>query len=73
MAIEKASPAELIEKFTARVEAAAKENQQFLAKIKENDAIILKLQGALETLQYLESGGGEEVPEEPTTETPSEE
>jgi hypothetical protein len=73
MAIEKASPAELIEKFTARIQAAANENEQLRAKLRENESIILKLQGAVETLQYLESGGGEEVQEEPTTETPSEE
>ena len=72
MAIDKASPAELIEKFNARIQAAVNENQQITAKLKENEAIILKLQGAVETLQYLKSGGGEEVPEEPT-ETPTEE
>ena len=71
MTIEKASPAELIEKFNARIQAALNENQQITAKLKENEAIILKLQGAVETLQYLESDG-EEVPEEPT-ETPTEE
>ena len=71
MTIENASPAELIEKFNARIQAAVNENQQITAKLKANGAIILKLQGAVETLQYLESDG-EEVPEEPT-ETPTEE
>jgi len=70
MTVEKATPAELIEKFSARIQAAATENEQLRAKLRENESIILKLQGAVETLQYLESGGGE-VPEEP--ETPSEE
>lgn len=47
------APEVLLEQFKSRYEALVAENQQLVAKIKENEQIALKLQGAMETIQYL--------------------
>ena len=54
--VEKVSPEELKDQFTDRLTKLVNENNQLAAKIKENETTALKLQGALETLQYLEDG-----------------
>mgnify|MGYP006280087421 CR=1 FL=1 len=58
------APEVLLEQFKARYEAIVAENQQLVAKIKENEQIALKLQGAMETIQYLNP----ETAETPETE-----
>jgi hypothetical protein len=47
------APEALLEQFKARYDAIVNENQQLLAKIRDNEQIALKLQGAMETIQYL--------------------
>ena len=53
MAIEKVSPAEMAQSFKTRYESLIEENKKLATKIKENEITALKLQGALETLDYL--------------------
>jgi hypothetical protein len=59
------APEALLEQFKARYDAIINENQQLLAKIRENEQVALKLQGAMETIQYLnpELNGTEEKTE----------
>ena len=52
MAIEKVSQAEMHSQFKERYAKLIEENQQLAAKIKENEVTALKLQGAIETLEY---------------------
>ena len=52
MTVEKVSQEELHANFKARLQTLIAENQQMAQKIKENEATALKLQGALETLEY---------------------
>lgn len=47
------APEVLLEQFKARYDAIVNENQQLLAKIRDNEQVALKLQGAMETIQYL--------------------
>lgn len=54
MAIEKSSPEELLTQFRERYQSLVTENQQLAQKIKENEAIALKLLGAIEALEYLD-------------------
>ncbi len=56
--VEKVSPEELKAQFTERLQKLIQENNSLAAKIKENETTALKLQGALETLQYLEDSDG---------------
>lgn len=53
MAIEKSSPEELVTQFRERYQNIVNENQQLAQKIKENEAVALKLLGAIEALEYL--------------------
>lgn len=53
MTIEKSSPEELITQFRERYQNIVNENQQLAQKIKENEAVALKLLGAIEALEYL--------------------
>jgi len=64
MTIEKSSPEELLAQFREKYEALAKENQELARKIKENESQALKLLGAIETLNYLNT-----EPEEESAET----
>ena len=52
MTIDKVSQDELHGQFKQRLQNIIAENQQLAQKIKENEAVALKLQGALETLEY---------------------
>jgi|TARA_B100002019_G_scaffold119955_1_gene102954 hypothetical protein len=52
MTVEKVSQEELHAQFKTRLQSLIAENQQMAQKIKENEATALKLQGALETLEY---------------------
>ena len=58
------APDKLLEQFKLRYESIIQENQQLAAKIRENEQTALKLQGALETIQYLYPEQTPEVEEE---------
>jgi len=44
---------ELLDDFKKRFTALRDENQQLAAKVRDNETQMLKLQGAIETLEYL--------------------
>ena len=52
MTIEKVSQEDMLKQFRERFSKIVEENQQLAAKIKENEATALKLQGAIEALDY---------------------
>ena len=52
MTIETVSQPDMLKQFKERVAKLIEENQQLAAKIKENETTALKLQGAIETLEY---------------------
>ena len=52
MTVEKVSQEEMHSQFKERFAKLIEENQQLSAKIKENEVTALKLQGAIETLEY---------------------
>ena len=52
MSIEQVSQTDMLAEFRERLKKLVEENQQYAAKIKENETTALKLQGAIETLQY---------------------
>ena len=52
MTIEQVSQPEMLAQFRERSNKLIEENQQLAAKIKENEQTALKLQGAIETLEY---------------------
>lgn len=52
MTIEKVSQEEMLSNFKQRYASLLDENQKLAAKIKENEVTALKLQGAIETLEY---------------------
>tara|TARA_A100001388_G_C28469249_1_gene356948 strand:+ start:231 stop:440 length:210 start_codon:yes stop_codon:yes gene_type:complete len=68
MTVEKTTPSELKSQFTERLQKLVAENQQIAAKMRDNEQQILKLQGAVETLDYITSDAPEETPPEVTTE-----
>jgi len=70
MSIEKVPQEQMLSQFQERLQAIIAENQQLAAKIKENEATALKLQGAIETLQYY---GESEASEEETASHPPDE
>lgn len=67
MTIEKTSPEELLADFQKQYTTLLQENEAMAKKMKENEITILKLAGAIETLNYL--NGPTEVPTE-EVETP---
>lgn len=52
MAIESVSQDEMLKQFKERYAKLIEENQQLVEKIKTNETTALKLQGAIETLEY---------------------
>tara|TARA_B100000035_G_scaffold297070_1_gene289525 strand:- start:900 stop:1109 length:210 start_codon:yes stop_codon:yes gene_type:complete len=52
MTIEKVSQEEMLGQFKERLEKILSDNQKLAAQIKENEVQALKLQGAIETLEY---------------------
>lgn len=52
MTVEKVSQEDMLAQFKQRYAAIIEENQKLAAKIKENEVTALKLQGAIETLEY---------------------
>ena len=59
MTIEKVSQEEMLTQFKERLQKVITENQQLAAKIRENESTALKLQGAIETLEYYSETTGE--------------
>ena len=55
MTIEKVSQEEMLAQFKQRFASLIEENQKLAAKIKDNEATALKLQGAIEALEYYSS------------------
>tara|TARA_B100000214_G_scaffold341130_1_gene288056 strand:+ start:15347 stop:15550 length:204 start_codon:yes stop_codon:yes gene_type:complete len=52
---------ELLDDFKSRYTKLRDENQQLVAKVKDNETQMLKLQGAIETLEYLKTNTVDEV------------
>jgi len=52
MAIEQVSQEDMLSQFRERFTKLIEENRRLAAKIKENEQTALKLQGAIETLEY---------------------
>ena len=52
---------ELLDDFKSRYTKLRDENQQLVAKVKENETQMLKLQGDIETLEYLKTNTVDEV------------
>ena len=67
--VEKVSQDEMLKQFKDRYSVLVKENQDLSAKIKENEVTALKLQGAIETLEYYGAATEEPTPETETPET----
>ena len=61
--VEKVSQEAMLAQFQERFNNTVKENEELAKKIKENEIVALKLQGAIEALQYYQ----ESPPEEETT------
>jgi chaperonin cofactor prefoldin len=64
MSIEQVSQDEMLRQFKERLQAIITENQQLAAKIKENETTGLKLQGAIEALEYYNPETASAPPEE---------
>ena len=52
---------ELLDDCKSRYTKLRDENQQLVAKVKDNETQMLKLQGAIETLEYLKTNTVDEV------------
>ena len=50
--VEKVSQEQMLAQFQDRFNNTVKENEELAKKIKENEIVALKLQGAIEALQY---------------------
>ncbi|ADO99685.1 hypothetical protein RW291109_093 [Cyanophage S-RIM12_RW_29_1109] len=71
MTIEQVPQTDMIAQFKERLQQIITENQQLAAKIKENETTGLKLQGAIEALEYYnpqEEETASQPPEEEETE-----
>ena len=61
--VEKVSQEAMLAQFQERFNNTVKENEELAKKIKDNEIVALKLQGAIEALQYYQ----ESPPKEETT------
>ena len=68
MTIEQVPQVDMLSQFKERLQVIINENQQLAAKIKENETTGLKLQGAIEALEYYNP-----QEEEPASQPPEEE
>ena len=59
--VEKVSQEAMLAQFQERFNNTVKENEELAKKIKENEIVALKLQGAIEALQYYQESPPEEV------------
>ena len=66
MTIEKVPADQMLAQFKEQLAKLVTENQEMAAKIKQNEITALKLQGAIETLEYF---NGDETEEETPEET----
>ena len=69
MTIEKVSQEEMLGQFKQRYAALVEENRKLAEKIKENEVTALKLQGAIETLEYYSAEEEETASHPPDEET----
>lgn len=69
MTIEKVSQDEMLGQFKQRYASLVEENKKLSDKIKENEVTALKLQGAIETLEYYNSAEEETASAPPDEET----
>ena len=63
MAIEKISQPDMLKQFQEQLATLVDENQKMASKIKENEVRALKLQGAIETLEYIKQEEPEPRPD----------
>ena len=63
--LEKVSQETMLSQFKERYQKCIADNQQLAAKIKENEVTALKLQGAIETLEYYINPPAEETASPP--------
>ena len=59
--VEKVSQEAMLAQFQERFNNTVKENEELAKKIKENEIVALKLQSAIEALQYYQESPPEEV------------
>ena len=59
--VEKVSQETMLQQFRERFNAAIEENKQLSEKIKQNEVVALKLQGAIEALEYYNENPPTEV------------
>lgn len=69
MTIEQVPQTDMIAQFKERLQQIITENQQLAAKIKENETTGLKLQGAIEALEYYNPQEEETASQPPEEET----
>ena len=50
--VEKVSQEQMLAQFKERLQKLVNENQDYAKKIKDNEVVALKLQGAIEALEY---------------------
>ena len=60
--VEKVSQTDMLQQFRERFNAAIEENKQLSEKIKANEVVALKLQGAIEALEYYQDNPPTGVP-----------
>ena len=58
--VEKVSQEAMLAQFQERFNNTVKENEELARKIKENEIVALKLQGAIEALQYYQQSPPQE-------------
>tara|TARA_A100000172_G_C3011628_1_gene100041 strand:- start:366 stop:584 length:219 start_codon:yes stop_codon:yes gene_type:complete len=63
--MEKVSQESMLQEFKERFQKVTAETSQLAAKIKENEVTALKLQGAIETLEYYLTPPAEETASHP--------
>ena len=64
MTMEKIGQDQMLSQFKERYSGLIKENQELAGKIKQNEVQALKLQGAIEALEYYSPPGDAESPPE---------
>ena len=62
--VEQVSQTDMLQQFRERFNAAIEENKQLSEKIKANEVVALKLQGAIEALEYYNKEVAPEPPDE---------
>tara|TARA_B100000131_G_scaffold317246_1_gene358872 strand:+ start:7316 stop:7573 length:258 start_codon:yes stop_codon:yes gene_type:complete len=70
--VEKVSQTQMLTQFKERLQSLINENQELSKKIKDNEIVALKLQGAIEALEYYDENppGSETVDNLDTDESP---